>query len=180
MTCIVGVIEKKKVWVGSDSAASDGWHQTAIKQPKVFLLQNKFLIGYTTSFRMGQILQYSFKPPIHKLGVSIQKYMINHFVNSLRKCYSNYGFAKKEKEQDKGGECLVGYKGHLFRIQDDYSILESLYDYDSTGSGYMVSLGALYTLSKEHQLGKKDVEIALSAASNHIATVSGPYTIKGV
>lgn len=180
MTCIVGITDPKtkKIYIGADSTASDGWRKSDLITPKVFILQNKFLIGFTTSFRMGQVLQYDFTPPPHKRGSSVDKYMVSVFIKALRKCYLDSGFASKNNEKERGGECLIGYKGHLFRIQDDYSVLETLHYYDAVGSGYLVALGSLYTsITNSKKSNKQKILIALEAATKHIATVGEPYTI---
>ena len=62
MTCIVGVVDNGKVYMGGDSAGVGGLCIETRKQPKVFR-NGDFLIGYTDSFRMGQLLQYKMSPP---------------------------------------------------------------------------------------------------------------------
>ena len=57
MTCVVGLIEDNTIYLGADSLGSNGHSKSEYRFPKVF--QNgDFLIGYTSSFRMGQMLQY--------------------------------------------------------------------------------------------------------------------------
>lgn len=60
MTCIIGLIKNKKVYIGGDSAGVDGLNITIRKDSKVFKI-NKFIIGYTSSFRMGQLLRFKLK-----------------------------------------------------------------------------------------------------------------------
>ena len=64
MTCIVGYLDKKtkKVTIGGDSAGVAGLDITIRKDEKVFKVDN-FIIGCTSSFRMIQLLRFSFKPP---------------------------------------------------------------------------------------------------------------------
>ena len=57
MTCIVGLEHDGKVYMGGDSAAVGGMDVYPSRIPKVFQA-GRYLIGYTTSFRMGQLLQY--------------------------------------------------------------------------------------------------------------------------
>ena len=55
--------EKEKVFIGGDSAgANSGWDVRIRKYPKVFKV-NDFAIGCTTSFRVIQLIRFSFKPP---------------------------------------------------------------------------------------------------------------------
>jgi len=62
MTCIVGLVENGKVYIGGDSAGVAGLDITTRKDEKVFQKEN-MIFGFTSSFRMGQILRYSFKNP---------------------------------------------------------------------------------------------------------------------
>jgi len=57
MTCIVGIAQEGKVWIGADSAAVSGQDIRATALRKVFR-RGQFLIGYTSSFRMGQLPQF--------------------------------------------------------------------------------------------------------------------------
>ncbi|KKN17732.1 hypothetical protein LCGC14_0962700, partial [marine sediment metagenome] len=63
MTCIVGFIDDGgKAWMGGDSAGVAGHHTHPRRDPKVFRV-GPVLIGYTSSFRMGQLLRYHLKIP---------------------------------------------------------------------------------------------------------------------
>ena len=91
MTCIVGYQHKGKVWIGGDSAGVGGLSLTVRADRKVF--QNKqFIMGFTTSFRMGQLLQYRFKPPSISKGENIETYMCTKFIDGVRKCFNTYKF----------------------------------------------------------------------------------------
>ena len=57
MTCIIGLAENDRVYIGADSASAEGWTVRATGLSKVFRA-GEFVIGYTDSFRMGQILEY--------------------------------------------------------------------------------------------------------------------------
>ena len=94
MTCIVGIEHGGKVYIGGDSAGSDGHHLVIMAEPKVFK-RGRFLIGYTTSFRMGQLLQHTLKPPAftaewQKRGV--HAFMTVRLVDAIRKCFTDGGW----------------------------------------------------------------------------------------
>ena len=59
MTIIVGLVTKAGVLMGADSAGVCGYELTIRKDKKIYQVDD-FLFGYTTSFRMGQLLGYSF------------------------------------------------------------------------------------------------------------------------
>ena len=56
MTCIAGLIEDGNIWIGGDSAAVTHYRMMKRADTKVFI-NGPFLIGFTSSYRMGQILQ---------------------------------------------------------------------------------------------------------------------------
>lgn len=61
MTRVVGLVRQGRVYMGVDSAAVQGWTRRASQVSKVFR-RGPFLIGYTTSFRMGQFLEHHLAP----------------------------------------------------------------------------------------------------------------------
>jgi hypothetical protein len=96
MTCIVALIHENKVYLGGDAAASDDKTGLIVQRtdPKVFKV-GQFGIGFTDSFRMGQILQYNWKPPIYKPTVgnkNLDKFMRTTFVDSIKECYKDHGY----------------------------------------------------------------------------------------
>ena len=63
MTCIVGYLDKETVYLGGDSAGTDGNYSQHIRKDKKVFQNGPFIFGFTSSFRMGQILMSSrFKP----------------------------------------------------------------------------------------------------------------------
>src|SRR2546421_333192 len=117
MTCIVGLVADEKVYIGGDSAGSNSWQLTVRKEAKVFRNGN-FLMSATGSFRMIQLLQYAFKPPVYEKPLEnnddyLSCYMATSFIDAVRECFKNGGFAKKEAEQESGGTFLVGFQGKL-------------------------------------------------------------------
>ena len=75
MTCIVGLVHEGVVYIGGDSAGVAGLSLTVRADEKVFR-NSDFLMGFTTSFRMGQLLRYSLKPPRRHPDDDIHQYMV--------------------------------------------------------------------------------------------------------
>ena len=165
MTCIVGYQHKGKVWIGGDSAGVGGLSLTVRADRKVF--QNKqFIIGFTTSFRMGQLLQYRFKPPSISKGENIETYMCTKFIDGVRKCFNTYKFGYN-KNGDHGGTFLVGVRKRLFVIDSDYQVGWSEIPYNAVGCGFDLALGAMYAL------GKVDPDCATTSPENKIKVALG-------
>jgi len=176
MTCIVGLIEDQKVYIGGDSAGVAGYQLSVRKDRKVFC-NGDFVIGGTTSFRMLQLLHYSLIPPKCE-DDDIERYMVTKFVDAIRECFKAGGYAQKEREQEEGGTFLVGFQGRLFRISSDYQVGETLCGYDAIGCGDNVALGSL--VATPDMQATKRVELALRAAESHNIGVRGPFYIESI
>ena len=177
MTCIVGLVDNGKVYIGGDSLTVGGLNCAVVKQPKVFI-NGDFIMGYTTSWRMGQLLHHSFTPPKHFPDVDIMKYMVTDFIDEIRACFKIAGYLTIESNVEEGGQFLVGYKGKLFNIWPDFQVSEAALEFDSVGCGYYYALGAMY----ESDTGvlsdpKIRIERALEAAENFSGGVRRPFII---
>jgi hypothetical protein len=174
MTCIVGFVDQKekKVIIGGDSAGVSGLDIVIRKDEKVFKV-NDFVIGCTSSFRMIQLLRFSFSPPkVH--DKDIYEYMCTDFINAVRTCFRDGGYLQKYSDGDeKGGTFLVGYKDRLFKVENDFQVAESIQGYDSCGCGEKYALGAIYNTSNTK--AKLIVLESLRAAENFSNGVAAPF-----
>ena len=176
MTCIVGVVDGNRVVIGGDSAGVGGLHLQIRKDPKVFR-NGPFLFGCTSSFRMIQLLQYAFvPPPHHPPELDDSAFMATAFVNAVRDCLKDGGFAAKDRDVESGGTFLVAYRGRLYEVADDYQVGEMADPYNAVGCGYSYALGSLY--ATEGQDAEARVTKALEAAERHNAGVRGPWVIE--
>ena len=175
MTCIVGLKTREGVWMGGDSAGVAGYDLTSRADSKVFL-SGDFLFGFTSSFRMGDLLRYSFDPP--KRGrVSVDRYMRTSFINGVREVLAAGGFRQKQHEVERGGTFLVGYAGRLFCIEGDFQVGESKDPFHAVGCGDQVALGAMHVLLKFNVNPGMQIRLALLAAERYSAGVRGPFKI---
>ena len=177
MTCIAGLVEGDKVWIGGDSAGISGWDLTVRADQKVFR-NGPMLFGFTTSFRMGQLLRYALTVPDHDPRVDTYQYMATTFINAVRECLKTNGWASKTSESESGGTFLVGYKSRLFCIDSDYQVGSPLDGFDAVGCGDNIAKGALY--ASDHLTGKERILKALAAAERCCAGVRGPFIVESV
>lgn len=175
MTCIVGVVEGDKVWIGGDSAGVAGYDLTVRADGKVFR-NGSMLFGFTSSFRMGQLLRYALRIPDHDPRVSVEKYMAVTFVDAVRECLKEHGWSRKVNDEEAGGCFLVAYRCRLFRVDSDYQVAESSDGFDSVGCGDQIARGALFVSSELD--GRQRVELALRAAERFSAGVRQPFHIE--
>ena len=174
MTCIVGLLDKGNVYMGADSAGVAGYGLTIRADEKVFI-NGGFIMGFTSSFRMGQLLRYSLKPPRYHPDVDLFEYMVTLFTEGIRKCLKDGGFAEKKDEKERGGTFLVGFRGELFKIEGDYQVGMPAQSFDSCGCGEDIALGSMY--SNSHLPPTERITQALEAAEQFSAGVRRPFNI---
>lgn len=179
MTCIVGLVHNNKIWMGGDSAGVAGNRIDIRKDPKVFL-NGEFLIGFTSSFRQGDILKYLFKPPEHPLDMDNNTFMVSIFIESIRKTFNQRGFGTSNSGQEQGGCFLVGYRKHLYSIESDYQVGELTLPFNAVGCGAIEALAAMYAIQNNDYTPKERVEIALKTATYFNTGVTGPFNILSI
>lgn len=177
MTCIAGLVKDGIVYLGGDSAGVNDWDLTVRKDQKIFI-NGEFLIGFSSSFRMGQLLQYKFDPPIRHNDMDIFRFMVSIFVERIRACFHDGGYQKRIEEREIGGQFLIGYAGRLFHIDSDYQVGEAIDNMLAIGCGANVAIGALYVLRNMNPIER--IERALEAAERFNGGVRSPFVIKSL
>ena len=186
MTCIVGMEFDEGVMIAGDSLGVGGYHTQERKDSKVFKT-GEFIIGYTTSFRMAQLLRFSLKCDKQKSSQGDYKYMCTTFIDAVRKCFKDGGFLSKDKEREEGGTFLVGYRGKLYEIHDDLQVGINTDKKGSCGCGYSYALGSMHTSQKilkkiytpsdyrSAKVTKEILKTALESATTYSAGVGGKF-----
>jgi ATP-dependent protease HslVU (ClpYQ) peptidase subunit len=181
MTVIVAVKENGKVHIGADSAGV-GVGDLSIssrKDEKVFV-RDGFIVGFTSSFRMGQILKYYLNCPKQKKNQSDEEFMCTTFVDHVQELFKSKSFGKIESNEQTGGTFIVGYKGEIYTIDDDFQVGISYENYASVGCGNKLALGSLFTTDAYKMSVKDKLMAALSAAEKFSAGVCSPFIIKSL
>lgn len=181
MTCIVAIKNKNKIYIGSDSLGtnSDTLQRTVRKDEKIFIKED-MIFGFCGSFRMGQIIRYSLIIPTRPENIDDMEYLVDHFIPALMECYEEKGFLKKpEGEEHFGGQFLLGYRGNIYDIQEDFQVAIPSLNYETCGCGQDMARGALYAsfILDKTLTPEKRITIALNAATQFSAGVSPPYNI---
>lgn len=178
MTCIAAIIdtEYKKIVMGGDSAGvEERYHLRVRKDPKVFI-KDQYIIGYTTSFRMGQLLRYGNLPPNFP-EKDPYEFMITVFIPQIRDLFKSGGFSKIDDNVENAGTFIIGFSGKLFTIYGDYQVAEMEVPFSSCGCGEPYALGSLYESYKSNLSAEKKIENALNTAEYFSAGVRSPFTI---
>jgi ATP-dependent protease HslVU (ClpYQ) peptidase subunit len=122
---------------------------------------------------MGQLLRWSFAPPKPDTA-RLDRFMVTEFVDAARAALKAGGWAKKDSEQEEGGQWLVGVAGRLFEICGDYQVAEPTVGYAAIGCGGQIAHGALHATPTMPP--RRRLQLALEAAAHHSAGVHGPFT----
>lgn len=176
MTCVVGLIADKAVIMGADSAGVAGLSLTVRADPKVFC-NGPMLIGYTSSFRMGQLLRFRLEiPPHHPPEKDDFLYMATDFIDAVRQCFKDHGYTKIDNSREEGGTFLVGYRGRIYEIAADYQVGIPVDGFAAVGCGFEIALGALYTTDGQNP--EERIRLALAAAQRFSAGVREPFVVE--
>lgn len=172
MTCIVGIVDDGEVYIGGDSRGSTPYNYVTRKTPKVFKI-GEFIFGYTSSFRMGQIIQRHFCPPEETKNMDEDDYIYNNVIEHLIKILKDKGYARIEANEVSGGTFLMGFRGRLFEISSDFQIGENIESYHAVGSGGITARSSLWTIEQlNNKMNVEDkIKLAITAASKHIHSV---------
>ena len=177
MTCIVAWLEDEKICIGGDSAGVAGYNMQIRADEKVFK-NGEMVFGFTSSFRMGQLLRFSLTLPVKKENQDDYNYMCTDFIDAVRTCLKKGGYAKLKEGEETGGCFIVGFRGNLYNIEDDFQVGKTTLPYHAVGCGESFSLGACHILATIPSLSlKTKVERALDVAFHFSAGVRPPYHI---
>jgi hypothetical protein len=181
MTCIVGIETPDGVVMGGDSAGvyEKTYALNIRADTKVFKRRSddvEWIFGFTSSFRMGQLLHYSVKlPKPPSTAAALNRFMVTTFIDAIRKNFKEGGFMEKEKEAESGGTFLVGVRGRLFEIEDDFQVGYVHDDFMAVGCGARTAEGSLYATRGMDPIRR--ARLALEAAEHFSAGVRHPFKI---
>ena len=176
MTCITGMVRNGHVYMAGDLMGSNGFTGKVYPDSKVFV-NGDFIIGYTSSFRMGQILEWNWNQPLRQEGICDREYMQLNVVESLRETFAAFGYGVKGGLEDIGGNFLIGYKDKLYEMQNNFSLL-SIEDYAAVGSGSYHAEAILHLLYENEEVHPFEImETAIGTAAHFTQSVSRECTV---
>jgi ATP-dependent protease HslVU (ClpYQ) peptidase subunit len=180
MTCIVGLTYEGITYIGADSLGSNTYTKTVRKDKKVFKLKDtqNAVLGYTSSFRMGQLLMYANGLIDKRDEPNIDhEYLVTRFVPNLISLFENNGYGKNNGGEKSGGTFLLGYKDKLYKIESDYQVAESAFNFDACGCGEDFALGSLHSTKDSKLSPEERILYSLRASSEFSTGVQAPFYI---
>lgn len=176
MTCVAAVETQAGIVMGADSASvDDHLSLTVVADDKVFE-RGPFLIGFTSSWRMGSLLRYgAFDPDTRTADDDVDAFMHTRFIDAVRSCLKQGGYARVDNNVETGGTFLVGFRGRLYVVHGDFQVARSAAGFNAVGCGADLALGALHATAGEP--GEQRVTAALAAAETFSAGVRSPFRV---
>lgn len=177
MTCIAGVADKGKVWIGADSAGVSELDIQVRGDEKVFV-NGPFLMGFCGSFRARDLARYAFKPSLQQGDQNDIEYLVTTFIDEFRNVLIDGGMKNEEERLELDGAFLLGYKGELYCIEGDFQVGWCSVNFNAVGCGAPYALGALDATAA--QTPARRVRSALEAAQRWSAGVRGPFMVLSI
>lgn len=189
MTCIVGVVHGRHVYLGADASAcfTDEFSQHPVRTPKVGRFDvtvnghsRAVVAGFAESFRMGDLLfslleagtqeEEAWTAPDDCKDPQ-RSWLVERFVPLLQFTLASGGL-----RGTRAGDILLGIDGRLFTIGIDYNVLERLTPWAAIGSGHLVALGNLHATSRIRDPHRR-LSMALDACASELAYILPPFTV---
>lgn len=159
MTCIVAfTLDNGKIVLAGDKLGSNGYTKREMRAPKVFK-RGAFHIGYTSTFRFGQLLEHVWEAPVQEEEGDM-RFMVRKVIPSLIKLLTDNKHLFSDSDAIEMGEAIIVYRGKIFRIQGDASIFEE--DYTSVGCGELSATTILHFLNSSGEPEEGEVEPLLT------------------
>jgi ATP-dependent protease HslVU (ClpYQ) peptidase subunit len=122
---------------------------------------------------MGQLIHHALTPP--KPKGPLDRFMSTTFIDAIRTCLKDGGWARRENDREEGGTFLVGVRGDIFVVYEDYQVGQAADGFAAVGCGDQVALGALYATAGSELTPRKRVMLALAAAERFSTGVRRPF-----
>jgi len=175
MTLIVGVDltlgKNKYLYMAGDKCGSDGFTKDLHVKPKVFR-RNNLAFGYTSSFRMGQILEYS-KMSKDLPDWTDESNVYTSFVDWAKTAMKDGGYLEENKGVVSGGNFIFYNGKSLFEVQDDFSILVPEDGLLAVGAGeyHAKAIMRTYMALVKKELIKFDIDLMIDLVYDTVSSL---------
>lgn len=177
MTCIVGIVEEGIVYLGADSFFGTEYRSNRCEYSKVFPV-GEAIMGVCGSARTMDLLRFSLGMPKIDTDMDLRKWMVVEFIPVIRECLKDGGITKiKENVEEHDSPFLVGLRGRLFRVDEDFQVGEYTTPFSCIGAGMDFSTGSLFSTEEIADITPRDrITMALKAAVEFSPLVQPPFS----
>jgi ATP-dependent protease HslVU (ClpYQ) peptidase subunit len=176
MTCVVGLVEGGRVYMGADSALCDGYEVRAMAGTKMARV-GEMLIGHTGTTRLLQLVQYMVKPVAQPEGMSDEEWLVSVFIADVRRVVKENGYTKVENAvESMDGGLLIAYRKHLYLVGASYQLCETKDGFEAIGCGREYAIGAMLALVDRWP--RERLLRSLECAAVVCANVCAPFVVE--
>jgi ATP-dependent protease HslVU (ClpYQ) peptidase subunit len=176
MTCIVGLVDKGKVYMAADTFGSNTFTGRAYREKKIIKKTN-LLLGICGDYKVINLITHELVPPrpfenendreyIHRLGKTISK-----LVGIDASC-------TKEDAGEIGASMIIGYNGQIYLYECNGQILTPADAYATTGSGSYHAEASLYSTEGTKEKPRSRLRKAIVCASSFVLSVNSEIQIE--
>lgn len=176
MTCVIGLVEEGKIYMGADSAVSNGWQVDQTARSKVFRV-GEFLIGTCGSVRVSGLLR-SFSVRKMYVGEDCDEYMVVGVAEAIRKCMKDGGVVIEQDGDRMAGRstAIIGFHSKLYFLGNNFHIDRYIVPFMSIGLGSLFAMGAMRAY---HGLPpEKRIRESLKVAAFFSEGVRPPFVVR--
>lgn len=175
MTTLAAIQKDNWAVFASDSQSTDdSGFKAMIPTSKIFNNQG-VIIGGAGQVRGINLLEHAFIAPTVNMKYP-DKYMTNTFIPAMRKCFQDngYEYRREDTSVENDNIWLIGVKGQIYRVEEDYSWEKNSNGLYVAGSGERFALGALEAMKAYNAKNitqakmylKKAIQIAIKYDAN--------------
>jgi ATP-dependent protease HslVU (ClpYQ) peptidase subunit len=180
VTCVVGLVDRGKIYMGADSAGSTAQGRVTIRSDKKVFMVGEYMIGICGSYRMRDILQYHTSLPRYNPKLYTPLEFVNvELLQRFRDAFKSQGFSRVENnEEEFDGSFIIGFRKKIFEIECDYQVAEAFVPWVAIGSGGEIATASLASTRYIKGIGPIDrINLALQVAADGNAFVRGPFFV---
>ena len=194
MTCIIAHTNGTSSFIAGDKLGSNGFTKAVQTEPKVFekefiklnedgLTRTKevMALGYTTSFRMGQLLNYNLTLPEQVAGETFSQYLVLKVIPIVRQMFKDEWGARDASQDVGGGQFIILHNHTIYEVQEDFSVLQPKTQITAVGSGTyhaIASMSAYIEVQEETNVQLHErVESIFKIVSDNVTSVSPEFDI---
>ena len=167
MTTLTGYQGDDFVCLVADSQITEDNLKTISTGTPKIITRGKYLLGIVGDSRPGDILTYTWKPPLYKAGDDPIQHMGTKVIPSIISAFNEGNYSWNATDKDGGFDYLLAFGGNLFHIACDMSFIKSDHNFYGLGTGGQIALGYLWArreVAPSQTWDKKQAKMFLTGA----------------
>jgi ATP-dependent protease HslVU (ClpYQ) peptidase subunit len=172
VTCVAGIAEGGRVYLGADSLVAAGQEVIQAADSKVWTAAGVFVVGVAGSAVWWDLMRDRVRWERVARGATSEQDFRRAITDEIRHQAKSDGI---DFDDEDGGDSLVGVAGQLYRVDSYLTVQRVSERFCAIGSGAAPALGALYATARRGLLPKARLTKALTAAERYTITVRRPW-----